>query len=84
MRKSLTAIQWARLRAYVNGLDQKGREDLKHRLLHWRSAVAKELSNITDGNEPKDRSRSKPLSDYLCEQVLTWLRKIYLAECAKK
>ena len=76
MKKILSAQQWQRIRAHVNGLDQEGRENLRHRLLHWRDAVAKELSEVSDGRPPSAASRkSQPLSDYLLEQILGWLRK---------
>lgn len=76
MKTILSAKQWSRIRAHVNGLDQKGREDLQHRLLHWREAVAKELAEVSDGRTPSAvRGKSQPLSDDMLEQILGWLRK---------
>jgi hypothetical protein len=75
-RTSLSAKQWARLRAYVSSLDAKATEELRHRCATWEKSVAQELGRVADGKPPTDRlAKSNSLDASLIEQVAGWLKK---------
>lgn len=72
MRTILSATQWARLRAYVNGLDDEAKKKLAHRCEAWEKSVAVELSRVADGQASGPK---QPLDSSLVSQVAGWLRK---------
>lgn len=75
MRSTLNARQWARLRAYVNGLDANAKKDLLHRCENWEKSVAIELGQIAVGGEPSKFRKAQALQRDLVSQVVSWLKK---------